>query len=578
MISAFGSRAKRYAPLLGDLDAVICEQESIGEAYLEAVRRRETGETFYGMLLVDEPRVAFGYRHGGEILAQIADFDRRRLIIDQLALGNLPINGTRAGDLWALDAGFERVAVEFLGLCDATLVRSFAEYGRIADMFARNVIRRPTRPVERVLARASVPDVPRTRPLRPGVVVWPPQRPATETALLMHGLSEFHGDITCVSAGGPLPSYSRATFLLEHDPRVLDALGTAAAVVCAEPNDPADAVAFARLGYGVVAPITSGAHEFAGEIVPWDALDARFLFTAVAVAVARPAMVRAEPPPPPRAPGRPQRPAFITELPLVSVVTATYNRRNELHALLTRLAAQSYPNLESIVVNDAGAAVDDVVAQFPFARLINLPENGGAAHAFEVGRAAAHGEFIALLPDDDTLYPDHLERLLNAMFRSGCAVAHGAALLRYLEREPDGAWRTVGFNGTTFSETLAPSDALVTSTIGTQQALIATAVYDEVGWYLPDNLVADNEIQARICKRYFYAFADHVTAEFRDHPDGAGRKANFVDDLKRVYSEIHPVSGRPLIDRIRQSTLDNIAARDPNGTPFPMTLKLNKVD
>jgi hypothetical protein len=157
-------------------------------------------------------------------------------------------------------------------------------------------------PVERILASARIPSVERVRPEGPGVVVWAPLRPAVECALHLHGLAEFHGELTCVSSGGPPPSKSTATFLAPGDPRVSGALSRAAAVLCADPSDPSDAVAFARAGYGVVAPITSGAHEFARDVVAWDAMDARFLYTAAAVAVARPASVLAEPERPPRAP------------------------------------------------------------------------------------------------------------------------------------------------------------------------------------------------------------------------------------------------------------------------------------
>lgn len=576
MISAFGARAERYARLIGDLDAIVADPDHVGDAYLEAVRRREAGETFYGLMLTEDSRIAFGYRHTAEILSHFSDFDRRRAVLDRLAGGSLPVNSRRADEIWRPEEAFEQILVEWYGLCDAILVRSFAEYAHIVGIFARHPVRRPLRPVQRVLARVDVPVVSRVRPEMPALVVWAPLRPAIETALICHGLLEFHGEVTVVSAGGALPAYARATFVPPGDPRVDEALARSAVVICAEPNDPADAVAFARLGYGVIAPITSGAVEFAGDVVPWDAIDARFLFTNVAVAMARPAKVYAEPVPPPRAPERPERPAFVSDPPLVSIVTATYNRRTELREVLGALAAQTYPNIEAIIVNDAGEPVADIVAQFPFARLIDLPENGGAAHAFETGRAQVRGEYIAVLPDDDWYYPDHIDRLMNAIFRSGCRVVHGAALLRYLERLESGAWITTGFNAATFSETLAPSESLVTATFGAHQALVATSVYDDVGWYLPDSLVADQEIQTRICKRYFYAFADHVTAEFRDHATSTGRQSNFIEALTKIYNEVHPVPERPQIQQYREDALRNIAARPPGQPPFTATLKILK--
>jgi hypothetical protein len=418
------------------------------------------------------------------------------------------------------------------------------------------------------------------RPERPSVVVWAPERGAHEFALALHGLAEFHGDITCVAAGGKPPTWpAGARFLTAADPRLVPALAQSSAVICLDPSDPGAAVEFARQGYGVVAPITSGAHEFACEVVPWDAADAGFLFTALAIAIARPAGVLADPPAPPREPYDAGRPAVArpgAELPLVTIITPTYNRREQLREMLKCVAAQTYPNIESVVVNDGGIAIDDIVAQFPFARLIDKPQNAGTARAQLTGWENARGEYIALLPDDDWLYPDHIERLVGAMLRSGAKVAHGGALLRYLERLGDEAWFTVGFNATVFSQTLQESDALISSTIGGHQMLVHRSVYEEAGWYDLDSDVSDNELHARFTKRWFYAFPDHVTCEFRDHAGSQGRKIDFRAAMRDMFENKHPVTNRPTLEQIRALTLENVGKREPGKSPFPRTLRIDR--
>ncbi len=132
-------------------------------------------------------------------------------------------------------------------------------------------------------------------------------------------------------------------------------------------------MAFARQGYGVVAPITSGAHEFASDHRDLGcARDSRFLYyrrrcghdeTGIRPCGNSAASEES-------AAARP-RPAFADaeDRPLVTIITPTYNRRTELQTMLGCIAAQTYPNIESIVVNDGGEPVDDIVAMFPFARL-----------------------------------------------------------------------------------------------------------------------------------------------------------------------------------------------------------------
>jgi hypothetical protein len=58
-------------------------------------------------------------------------------------------------------------------------------------------------------------------------------------------------------------------------------------VVCIDPADPADAVALARAGVPVVAPLTSAAYESGEAIFSWDAADATALPGLVAAACAR---------------------------------------------------------------------------------------------------------------------------------------------------------------------------------------------------------------------------------------------------------------------------------------------------
>jgi glycosyltransferase involved in cell wall biosynthesis len=240
------------------------------------------------------------------------------------------------------------------------------------------------------------------------------------------------------------------------------------------------------------------------------------------------------------------------------------------------LAAQTYPNLESLVVNDGGVPVGGVVAEFPFARVINQPENAGAPRAVEFGWREIRGEYIGLLPDDDWLYPDHIERLMNAMFRTGAMVAHGAGLLRYVERSENGEAQTSGFNATTFCQSMIGSDALVSATVGGHQMLVHRSVYDTVGGYRLDSEISDNEMHIRIAQRYFYAYVDHVTAEFRDHSGGTGRQCDFPAALRHIYTEVHPVKDRPYIDRMREATIENVARRPAGQPPFPPSLYIRR--
>jgi GT2 family glycosyltransferase/glycosyltransferase involved in cell wall biosynthesis len=115
--------------------------------------------------------------------------------------------------------------------------------------------------------------------------------------------------------------------------------------------------------------------------------------------------------------------------PVVSVVVPTHNRPALLREALASIAAQTLGGVEAVVVNDAGADVADVVAGFPFARLIEHERNLGLAGARNTGLRAARGRYVAYLDDDDVFLPHHLETLVGALERSGAAVAYGDAVM-----------------------------------------------------------------------------------------------------------------------------------------------------
>jgi glycosyltransferase involved in cell wall biosynthesis len=342
--------------------------------------------------------------------------------------------------------------------------------------------------------------------------------------------------------------------------------------VTVDPADPGAAVAFARRGYGVVAPRSSGADEYVRDVATYDVRAPRELYVAVSIALGRPASLRAVPVEPPRAPPLVPLPMPRADAPLVSVVIPTFNRRAQLPAALASLGAQTYPNLEAIVVNDGGANVDDIVAACPFARVHNLPRNGGMNHAMMAGLALARGTFVQFLSDDDRLFPDHVERLVAAMLAAGASVGHGNVMIRYEGQLENGAQVTTGYNVGVFTETATPSEALIATPIAGHALMWRRSVYDEIGPWRDDCALADQEIQLRAAQRYAFVWIDQVTAEWCIRgTDNFSSKVNAADEQKRIYDELHPVPGRPLLALQRERTVENIRRRPP-GPVFGPTL------
>jgi glycosyltransferase involved in cell wall biosynthesis len=96
-------------------------------------------------------------------------------------------------------------------------------------------------------------------------------------------------------------------------------------------------------------------------------------------------------------------------LPLVSIVIPCYNQGRFLAEAIRSVQCQTYPEVETIVVDDGSTDETAIVARSsPPAHLVSL-RNSGAAVARNVGMRHSRGEYLVFLDADDRLLPDAVE-------------------------------------------------------------------------------------------------------------------------------------------------------------------------
>jgi hypothetical protein len=556
MNAFFGPRAERIRDALppGIDGAIVFDEAGAADAAGECARRRAAGERVVLLPLFDGARVRINTQIAIDMSAAVANRDERYYALVLLAQGHTVVNGKPVSEAWAEEAAAHRNALaQLLARADAVLALSNAAYAVLCSASQTAGVL----PLRCIALASTVPPYERCAPERPLAVVWPGRRDTAEATLALVGLEEFRGDVAYVGSA-PLPHID-ARFIARDDPALTHTLARASCVVCIDPCDPTDAVAFARRGTPVVAPVTCAAYEFADGIVAWDAGDGTQLSIHAGFAMGRTASGA----PTDVAAPRPPAPAFafaVDRRPLVSVITATYNRRDFLRRMLTCLAAQTYPNIESIVVNDAGEAVDDIVAAFGFARLVDLKTNCGTYFgAARHGLPAARGEYVAMLPDDDWFYPDHIERLMAAALNSGAAIAHSFAVMRFLREGPDGAEQTYAINSFSYAQSVSATVALIGTPVAMHQCIQRRDTFEgeNAGWPLADEVGGDQEYHMRLLERYQFASVDRFTCEFRDHPANAGKAHNWAEATERIY-RLHPVPGRPLTEAFRSNAIETL--------------------
>ncbi|MBN2492119.1 MAG: glycosyltransferase [Planctomycetes bacterium] len=120
----------------------------------------------------------------------------------------------------------------------------------------------------------------------------------------------------------------------------------------------------------------------------------------------------------------------MTATPLVSVIVRTRNRPWYLRQALEGLAAQTFRDFETLVLNDGGEDVAALVGEFGgrlTCRYFHCRPGRGRCGAANLGLAEARGERIAYLDDDDLYYPDHLAVLVETSEAEKADVAYSNA-------------------------------------------------------------------------------------------------------------------------------------------------------
>ena len=119
--------------------------------------------------------------------------------------------------------------------------------------------------------------------------------------------------------------------------------------------------------------------------------------------------------------------------PLVSIITATYNRSNVLALAIASVRRSTLADWELWVIGDA--CTDDtaeVVSSFadPRIRFVNLERNfGDQSGPNNEGFRYCRGRYIAYLNHDDLWMPNHLEKLVAGLEDSGADLVFAVGLV-----------------------------------------------------------------------------------------------------------------------------------------------------
>ena len=234
----------------------------------------------------------------------------------------------------------------------------------------------------------------------------------------------------------------------------------------------------------------------------------------------------------------------IREGPRVSVVVRTRDRPRLLAEALESLAAGAYRRAEVVLVNDGGAP-PAVPAGFPLPVVrVDLAESRGRAGAAEAGIAAASGDYVAFLDDDDLAAPEHLATLAGLVSAAGVRVAYTDAAVALYALDGEG-W-VCRERRLPYSRDFDRDVLLVDNYIPFNTLLIERALFAAAGPFDPSlPFFEDWDFLIRLSGLTPFHHLAQVTCEYRHFRGGAHHifgerpreRADFLEVKARVLAK-----------------------------------------
>lgn len=133
--------------------------------------------------------------------------------------------------------------------------------------------------------------------------------------------------------------------------------------------------------------------------------------------------------------------------PLVSILIRTVDRPGFLREALASCAHQTYENLEVVVIEDGPERSREVIDEFRGRLDVRYEATGqrvGRARAGNLALQRARGEWLNFLDDDDVLFGDHVEVLVDGALAGRAAGAYALAWETHTDVDRDtGRYREV---------------------------------------------------------------------------------------------------------------------------------------
>ena len=219
--------------------------------------------------------------------------------------------------------------------------------------------------------------------------------------------------------------------------------------------------------------------------------------------------------------------------PLVSIICLCYNHERFISEALNSVLAQTYANLEIIIVDDSStdnsvAIIKEYCLRNPQLKFISTGNNIGNCAAFNKAWQISKGEFIIDFATDDVLFPDRVEKQVAAfqkldmqygvVYTDAVYIDDNSRVLKQ-HNQHDSQGRLLSFapSGNIFSELLSRYFICPPTMMMRRNVFEKLEGYDETLAY------EDFDFWVRSSRLFHYYYLDVVTTKRRLHGTSLSR-------------------------------------------------------
>lgn len=215
----------------------------------------------------------------------------------------------------------------------------------------------------------------------------------------------------------------------------------------------------------------------------------------------------------------------------VSIITPLYNQSEYVAETIESALAQTYKDVEIIVINDASTdnSLEIVSRYADRVKILNNPVNRGLPATRNIAIANSTGDLILPLDSDDKIDPDYLEKTVPLMTDGVAVVA------TYMWNEPVAeardkghSWCQIGHPGSGWpiyaptKEQILFGNSIPVCSLIRKEALLEVGGYDETfiygaeDWGLWCGIVSSGKWQVKVLPEYLFHYRVHSTSMCRN--------------------------------------------------------------